>query len=94
MKRQRRNFPPSFKAKVALAALKESQSLSELSSQFEVHANMISTWKKTLESGAGELFESKRGPKAAQDEELTDRLYRQIGEMKMELDWLKKKLSQ
>ncbi len=52
---------------MALAALRESQSLSELSSQFEVHPNMISTWKRVLESGAGELFESKRGTKAALD---------------------------
>ncbi|GAB4428110.1 MAG: hypothetical protein OHK0039_46610 [Bacteroidia bacterium] len=57
-----------------------------------MHANMICAWKKTLESGAGKLFESKRGPKG--DDELTDRLYRQIGEMKMELGWFKKKLSQ
>ena len=93
MKGQRRNFPSSFKAKVAIEALKETQSLAELLEKYQVHPNMISTWKKNLREGAGELFEAKRARKAGQDQELIDRLHRQIGQLQVELDWLKKKLA-
>jgi putative transposase len=92
MKRQRRNFPARFKAKVALEAVKESQTMSELSTKHEVHANLISAWKKTLTERAEELFDNKRGRLGGQDGELVDRLYRQIGQLQVELDWLKKKL--
>lgn len=92
MKRQRRNFPAKFKAKVALEAAKESQTLAELSAKHEVHANMISTWKKTLSDRAEELFETQRGRRGEAEGELTDRLYQQIGQLQMELSWLKKKL--
>jgi transposase-like protein len=92
MKRQRRNFPAKLKAKVALEAVKENQTMSELSTKHEVHANMISAWKKTLTERAEELFDNKRGRKGEEDTELTDRLYRQIGQLQVELDWLKKKL--
>lgn len=92
MKRQRRNFTAKLKAKVALEAVKENQTMSELSTKHEVHANMISAWKKNLTDRAEELFDNKRGRKSEEDTELTDRLYRQIGQLQVELDWLKKKL--
>ncbi len=92
MKGPRRNFPAKFKAKVALEAAKEQQSLSELSAKHEVHANMISTWKRALIERAEELFDNKRGRKSAEEAELIDRLYRQVGQLQVELDWLKKKL--
>jgi putative transposase len=92
MKRQRRNFTAKLKAKVALEAVKENQTMSELSTKHEVHANMISAWKKTLTERAEELFDNKRGRKGEEGTELTDRLYRQIGQLQVELDWLKKKL--
>jgi len=92
MKRQRRNFTAKLKAKVALEAVKENQTMSELSTKHEIHANMISAWKKTLTERAEELFDNKRGRKSEEDTELTDRLYRQIGQLQVELDWLKKKL--
>lgn len=92
MKGQRRNFPSSFKAKVAIEALKETQSLAELSEKYQVHPNMISAWKKALREGAGELFATKRGRKAEQEQELVDRLYGQVGRLQVELEWLKKKL--
>jgi hypothetical protein len=53
---------------------------------------MIGTWKKVLQDKAHELFDVKRGRKAKEAEELTDRLYRQIGQLQMEVEWLKKKL--
>lgn len=93
MKRQRRNFPAKFKAKVALEALKESQTMAELSTKHEVHATMISSWKKTLLERVDELFDTKRGRRGEDEGELVDRLYRQIGQLQVELDWLKKKLS-
>lgn len=92
MKRQRRNFTSKLKAKVALEAVKENQTMSELSTKHEVHANMVSAWKKTLTERAAELFDNKRGRKGEEDTELIDRLYRQIGQLQVELDWLKKKL--
>ncbi len=90
MKKGRRNFPAKFKAKVALEAVNGSQTLAELSTKHEVHAAMVSTWKKTLADRAEELFETRRGRKSAEDSELTDRLYREIGKLQTELSWLKK----
>ena len=75
-----------------MEAAKEQQSLSELSAKHEVHANMISTWKRVLIERAEELFDNKRGRKSQEEAELIDRLYRQIGQLQVELDWLKKKL--
>lgn len=92
MKKGRRNFPAKFKAKVALEAVSGSQTLSELSTRHEVHAAMISSWKKTLTDRVEELFDSSRGRPGGSDEELTARLYQQIGELQTELSWLKKKL--
>jgi transposase-like protein len=92
MKKGRRNFPAKFKAKVAMEALMGAQTLSELSTKHEVHAAMISTWKKTLTDRAEELFDTQRGRHGGTDEELTARLYQQIGELQTELSWLKKKL--
>ncbi len=92
MKSQRRNFTSKFKAKVALEALKGQQTLPELTAKHEVHSTMIGTWKKVLQDKAHELFDVKRGRKSKEAEELTDRLYRQIGQLQMEVEWLKKKL--
>lgn len=92
MKKGRRNFPAKFKAKVALDAVSGSETLAELSTRHEVHAAMISTWKKTLTDRAEELFDNVRGRGSKSDEELTARLYQQIGELQAELSWLKKKL--
>ena len=90
MKKERRNFPAKFKAKVALEAVSGSQTLSELLTRHEVHAAMISSWKKTLTDRAEELFDSSRSSPGGPDEELTARLYQQIGELQTELSWLKK----
>lgn len=75
-----------------MEAAKEQQSLSELSAKHEVHANMISAWKRVLAERAEELFDNKRGRESREEAELIDRLYRQIGQLQVELDWLKKKL--
>ena len=85
MKRTRRVFTPEFKAKVALEALRETQTLAELSTKHSVHPNMITSWKKTLQESAGGCFEAKRGPDPV-NQELLDRLYKQIWQMQVEME--------
>ena len=90
MRRKRRVFGGAFRAKVALAAVKGDKTLSELASQFEVHANQVSAWRRELIDRAAELFEDGRRAKR-EDEASLEELYEQIGRLKMEVDWLKKK---
>ena len=95
MKRTRRVFGGEFRAKVALAAVKGDQTLSQLASHFKVHANQVSAWRKELLDRAAELFEDSRKRKAvAEEEESVEELYAQIGRLKMQLEWLKKKSAQ
>ena len=95
MKRTRRVFGGEFRAKVALAAVKGDQTLSQLASHFKVHANQVSAWRKELLDRAAELFEDGRKRKAvAEEEESVEELYAQIGRLKMQLEWLKKKSAQ
>ena len=88
---QRRRHSAEFKAKVALAAIKSDKTLNELAKDFEVLPNQIITWKKQLLEGVTEVFSSSRERKAADSEADKAALYQQIGQLKVELDWLKKK---
>ena len=81
----------SFKAKVALEAVRETKTLNEIGQEYEVHPVQVSHWKKALLEKASDLFEGKRGPLAVTDHSDSERLYSEIGRLKMELDWLKKK---
>lgn len=90
MKRKRRVFGGAFRAKVALAAVKGEKTLAELASHFDVHPNQVSAWRKELIERAGELFEDRRRQRR-EDEASTEELFEQIGRLKMEVDWLKKK---
>lgn len=83
----------AFKARVALAALKGDQTLAELASQFGVHATQISGWKQRLLEGVPELFEDRR-KKARTEASNEQELFEQIGRLKMEVEWLKKKSAQ
>ena len=87
----RKRYGSQFKAKVALAALKGEKTAAELSSHYGLHSSQIVRWKKQLEQSAPDIFSGKQ-EKAAQDgQRLKDELYRQIGQLKVELDWVKKK---
>lgn len=91
MGRKRRVFSAAFKAKVALAACRGDKTTAELAAKFKVHTNQVSAWKKALLEGAPELFadgRSKRRDEVTPDEQ---ELFEQIGRLKMEVEWLKKK---
>lgn len=88
---KRRRFSADFKAKVALEAIKGQKTVAELAGEYEVHANQITQWKKQLLESLPEVFGRRRELDAADQAELVDRLYQQIGRLKVELDWLKKK---
>ena len=91
MKRIRKSFDGAFKARVALAAVKEDKTITEISSQYDVHPNQVRQWRKQLLEGVPALFSRKKERREVENEELQAELYRQIGQMKVELDWLKKK---
>lgn len=95
MKKQRRKFTREFKLKVILEALKERQTLSELSQQYELHPNQITAWKQDFLSKAGEVFSSPV-PEASDKESQAEmeKLYAKIGQLQMEVEFLKKKLCQ
>lgn len=87
----RRKFDAGFKARVAMEAIKGEATLAELASRYQVHPNQITKWKKQAMQGLPDLFADKRKSKPLDEEGLKDDLYRQIGKLKVELDWLKKK---
>jgi putative transposase len=91
MPRTRRKFSDAFKAKVALEAIKGVSTVAELAGRHQVHANQITQWKKQALDALPEVFAGGRCDEARRQEQLTDRLYEQIGRLKVELDWLKKK---
>ena len=90
----RKRYDESFKARVAVEALKGEKTLSELASQFEVHPNQITQWKKQLLEKAPEVFSHKKDPKLEEMEAQLDMLYRKVGRQDMELEYLKKKCKQ
>ena len=91
MARKRKSHTAAVKAQVALAAVKGDKTVSELASVHSVHPTLIHTWKKQLVNGAEELFQNGAKASSAEHEALQAQLYEQIGRLKTELDWLKKK---
>lgn len=87
----KKSFSPDFMAKVALAAIKGDMTAAELSSKYEVHRTQINNWRKRGMDGLVEIFRGKRDKSLKDNEKLIDELYRQIGQLKVENDWLKKK---
>jgi putative transposase len=88
---QRKKHSAEFKAKIALEAAKGLKTINEIASEAEVHPTQVTLWKKQLIEEASTLFASGRGQKEKSQEDLTAALYQQIGQLKVELDWVKKK---
>lgn len=87
----RKNHSASFKAQVALEAIKKEKTISQLSSEYGVHSNQVTQWRKRVLDELPGIFSQKRKKKEKETEELQSELYQQIGQLKVELDWLKKK---
>lgn len=92
MTKKRRKHSDEFKARVALEAVRGVKTLSELSSAYGVHPTVIAQWKRQLVDGAAGVFSRANGTNSKSEEEISAPLYEEIGRLKVELDWLKKKL--
>jgi len=88
---KRKKFSAEFKAKVAIEAVHGLKTVNELAAEFEVHPNQVSFWKKQLCEAAPEIFSNGRSRNGRSEETLKDNLYQEIGQLKVELDFLKKK---
>lgn len=87
----RKNHDSAFKAKVALEAIKGERTMAQISSEYGVHVNQIRQWRQKLLEELPGVFSDRRQKKDKETEEMTSELYRQIGQLKVELDWVKKK---
>ena len=85
----RRRFSDEFKAKVALEAIKGQKTANELAQEFGIHVNQINLWKKQLMEGAPKVFSRGKDRESERIEEERDRLYRKVGQLQVEVDWLK-----
>ncbi len=98
--KERKNYGSGFKAKVAMEAVAGRLTINEIAKRYEVHPVQVSKWKKQFLEGAAGIFENgangTNGNRRQADEaqELTNQLYQQIGQLKVELDWVKKKAAQ
>lgn len=88
---KRRKFTSEFKAKVAIEAIKGQRTVNEIAQEFGVHPNQIAIWKKQLLSSAADVFSRGKDLDAERKAEECDRLYRKVGQLQVENDWLKKK---
>lgn len=88
---KRNTFTSEFKAKVAIAALKGHQTVNEIAQEFGVHPTQVNTWKKQLLESSSDVFGKGKQKREADFETERDSLYSQIGRLKVEVDWLKKK---
>ena len=91
MSGKRKQYSNKFKARVALEAIKGDKTIAELSSMYGIHTSQIMKWKKKVLENIPEIFSNKREDSEKGAEEIQDELYKQIGQLKVELDWLKKK---
>ena len=87
----KKRYTTAFKSKVALEAIKGQKTISEIASEYEVHPNQVSQWKRQLRDGLEDVFTDPRRSGRSEEKE-KDRLYQEIGRLKVELDGLKKKL--
>lgn len=91
MKTQRKRHSADFKAKVALEAIKGQKTINEIAAKYQVHPNLVTQWKKLVLESLPQIFSDPTRRPDRQREELEANLYQQIGQLKVELDWLKKK---
>jgi transposase-like protein len=91
MKRERKRYDGTLKAKVALEAIKGQRTVNEIASAYGIHPHQVTQWKKQALEQLPEIFSNGRARIQLADEELRDRLYQEIGQLKVELDWLKNK---
>ena len=91
MSNKRKKYSAEFKAKVALAAIKNEETTAELAQRFGIHPTMITAWKKALVDGAGDIFDKHQKSRKQNDAKI-DELHRQIGQLKVENDFLSRKL--
>lgn len=92
--RKRTQYSTQFKFKVAMEAMKEQATINEIASQYKVHPNQVRNWKNQLLAEGPAVFERKKGQHQSGQESQEAELYEQIGRLKMELEWLKKKSNQ
>jgi len=91
MRRQRNQYTGTFKAKIALEAIKGQRTVQELASHYGVHPNQITNWKKQLITESAAIFSGVRERRDAEEEAEKAELYQQIGKLQVQLDWLQKK---
>ena len=94
MTKKRRRFTAEFKARVVRAAMREDKTLAELASEFGVHANQITDWKRQAIEALPEVFSRRKAADAKAAEAHEARLYEQVGKLQVELEWMKKKARQ
>jgi transposase len=87
---KRKVFTSEFKAKIALEAIRGLKTVNEIAQDVGVHPTQVSQWKKELQAQASNVFSTKRGPEPIDPSASAERLYSEIGRLKMELDWIKK----
>lgn len=91
MGKTRQTYTAELKTKVALEAIKGERSVNEIASRYGVHPNLVGIWKRQAVEGMSSIFRRGGGVETSESEALRSRLYEQIGQLKVELDWLKKK---
>ena len=89
--RQRRSFSAEMKARIALEAIKGQKTIQEIASHYGMHPNQVTNWKRQAIQGTPALFADRRSQRDISEETLKAELYQQIGQLQVELDWLKKK---
>ena len=92
MKESRRKHSATFKARVALEAVKGEETIAQLAGRFEVHPSQVRKWKREIEEVAVGIFGSEHGQNKKDDEALVAKLYQEIGQLKVERDFLERKL--
>ena len=87
----RKQFTPAFKAKVALEAIKGEKTSTEIGRTFSIHPNLVGIWKRQALEGLPDVFGNSRQQRRGEEDAEKDELYRKIGQLKVELDWIKKR---